>query len=189
MRATRGLGAVVMTVLFGIGVALALRWFAPAKPPAFRDVTWRELLVQPSQATAVVRVQPSGDPFAALSDQINTAINDSVQAQRVPAPRQPRIALDGADIRLAGYLIPLEDAPDRAVTEFFLVPYMGACIHVPPPPPDQIVYVKFPRGVRIDSIYEAYRVQGTLHRAMLRTGLADSAYMMVAYTVAPYREP
>lgn len=47
--------------------------------------------------------------------------------------------LDGQLVRLAGYLLPL-DLSGNAVTDFLLVPYVGACIHVPPPPPNQIVY-------------------------------------------------
>ncbi len=44
-------------------------------------------------------------------------------------------ALDGADVRISGYIVPLEDGMDQA-TEFLLVPTNGACIHMPPPPPN-----------------------------------------------------
>ena len=40
---------------------------------------------------------------------------------------------------------PLEEDSEGPVLEFFLVPYVGACIQVPPPPPNQIVYVKAER--------------------------------------------
>jgi hypothetical protein len=59
--------------------------------------------------------------------------------------------LHGRLVRMPGYLLPLEIIGAK-VTEFLLVPYIGACIHVPPPPPNQIVYVK--------SIKEAYRHKG-----------------------------
>jgi hypothetical protein len=49
--------------------------------------------------------------------------------------------LNGRIVRMPGYLLPL-DVIGAKVTEFLLVPYIGACIHVPPPPPNQIVYVK-----------------------------------------------
>ncbi len=52
--------------------------------------------------------------------------------------------LDGQQVRLAGYLLPLEVTENR-VLAFLLVPYVGACIHVPPPPPNQIVHVKSDR--------------------------------------------
>ncbi|WP_201266804.1 DUF3299 domain-containing protein, partial [Pseudomonas aeruginosa] len=53
-------------------------------------------------------------------------------------------SLDGKAIRLGGYPVPLENDAKGRVTEFFLVPYPGACIHVPPPPPNQIVLVRYP---------------------------------------------
>ena len=70
-------------------------------------------------------------------------------------------ALDGLRIRMSGYLLPLE--VDRGeVSEFLLVPFVGACIHVPPPPPNQIVHVAFADSYSADSIYEPVTVTGTL---------------------------
>ena len=43
-------------------------------------------------------------------------------------------------VRLPGYVVPLANAQDGRLTEFLFVPYYGACIHVPPPPPNQIVH-------------------------------------------------
>jgi hypothetical protein len=59
--------------------------------------------------------------------------------------------LHGRLVGMPGYLLPLEIIGAK-VTEFLLVPYIGACIHVPPPPPNQIVYVKI--------IKKAYRHKG-----------------------------
>ena len=42
--------------------------------------------------------------------------------------------LNGQRIRIPGYLLPLEIS-DSKVTELFLVPYVGARIHTPPPTP------------------------------------------------------
>ena len=56
-------------------------------------------------------------------------------------------ALDGKTIRIPGYVLPLEFSGSK-VTEFLLVPWVGACIHTPPPEPNQIVYVKARQGLR-----------------------------------------
>ena len=70
-------------------------------------------------------------------------------------------ALDGRRIRMSGYLLPLE--VDRGeVSEFLLVPFVGACIHVPPPPPNQIVHVALAGPYSADSNYEPVTVTGTL---------------------------
>ena len=70
-------------------------------------------------------------------------------------------SLGGKLIRMPGYALPLEQSPD-GVTEFLLVPYVGACIHVPPPPANQIVYVTLPEAYRIANLYEPVWITGTL---------------------------
>ena len=68
------------------------------------------------------------------------------------------------EILLDGYVLPLTWDGDRVV-EFLLVPWVGACIHTPPPPPNQIVYVYFPEGLAVKRRFEAVRLEGTLrHR-------------------------
>lgn len=70
-------------------------------------------------------------------------------------------SLHGSRIRMSGYLLPLE--VDRGeVSEFLLVPFVGACIHVPPPPPNQIVQVALAGHYSADSIFEPVIVTGTL---------------------------
>lgn len=55
-------------------------------------------------------------------------------------------SLEGKNVKIPGFMVPLEDE-QRKVTEFLLVPTPQACIHVPPPPPNQMVYVKMKKGV------------------------------------------
>ncbi len=92
-------------------------------------------------------------------------------------------ALDGRALRLGGYPVPLEsDARGRFHT-FFLVPYPGACIHVPPPPPNQIVLVRYPAGIALDDIYAPLWVSGTLRIEVVNNDLADAAYALDATQV------
>lgn len=88
--------------------------------------------------------------------------------------------LNGKKIRLGGYLVPLETDAKGRNTLFFLVPYPGACIHVPPPPPNQIVLVRFPKGITLDDIYTPLWVSGTLKVEPVSNDLADAAYAMDA---------
>jgi hypothetical protein len=69
--------------------------------------------------------------------------------------------LNGQNIRLAGYVLPLEFS-DKGVDEFLLVPYVGACIHVPPPPPNQIVYVRSKDKIMADDLYRPVWVTGRI---------------------------
>lgn len=93
-------------------------------------------------------------------------------------------SLNGKQIRLGGYPVPLETDGAGRSTEFFLVPYPGACIHVPPPPPNQIVMVRYPAGIVLDDIYAPLWVDGTLRIEPVSNDLADAAYAITAAEVA-----
>ena len=69
--------------------------------------------------------------------------------------------LEGQLVRLAGYALPLEFS-DTGVTEFLLVPYIGACIHVPPPPPNQMVFVRLNQTFNADDLYTPVWVTGRM---------------------------
>ncbi|MNF51379.1 hypothetical protein D3C84_326980 [compost metagenome] len=92
-------------------------------------------------------------------------------------------ALDGREIHIGGYPVPLESDAKGRSTLFFLVPYPGACIHVPPPPPNQIVLVRYPKGIALDDIYAPIWVDGTLKVEQVRNDLADAAYALDADSV------
>lgn len=91
-------------------------------------------------------------------------------------------------IKLAGYVVPLEYNEQKIITAFFLVPYYGACIHVPPPPPNQIIYVRIPQGVKITDIYNPFWVTGTLKIETVTKDNGVSAYSLDAKSVAEYQE-
>ena len=69
--------------------------------------------------------------------------------------------MDGRLVRLAGYVLPLEFS-EAGVDEFLLVPYVGACIHVPPPPKNQIVYVRLDHTINADDLYRPVWVTGRI---------------------------
>ena len=93
---------------------------------------------------------------------------------------------DGTNIRLPGYIVPLEYNDDLVITEFFLVPYFGACIHVPPPPPNQIIYVKYPQGITLEALYDPFWIEGAMQTTLVENDLATSAYTVTAAAVKPY---
>ena len=69
--------------------------------------------------------------------------------------------LDGVLLALPGFVLPLE-YEDRKVTEFLLVPWVGACIHTPPPPPNQIVHVTAREPFEIRGMFEAVSVTAAM---------------------------
>lgn len=91
--------------------------------------------------------------------------------------------LNGKRVQIGGYIVPLDFEATR-IKEFLLVPFVGACIHVPPPPANQIIYVKSDKGVDISGSFDPVTVTGTLKTETAFTGVADAGYSLAADEVA-----
>ena len=91
-------------------------------------------------------------------------------------------ALEGKLVKVPGFTVPLEDFASSA-TEFLLVPYVGACIHTPPPPPNQLVYIEMDEGKRakMDG-WNPVWVEGVLTIEM-----TESVYGYVGFTITGHR--
>ena len=95
-------------------------------------------------------------------------------------------ALDGKRVKLPGFVVPLE-GDGKNLSEFLLVPYYGACIHVPPPPANQTVYVKVPKGdAEIRNAFDTVWVTGTMSAKPFNSNLATAGYQIEADEIIPY---
>lgn len=101
------------------------------------------------------------------------------------APINPLIL--GQNVRLPGYLVPLEDLPE-GLKEFLLVPYFGACVHSPPPPANQIVHVKLDQAVKRFRSMDTVWVTGTLSATKTDSHMGVASYRIDAKLVTPYSE-
>ena len=103
--------------------------------------------------------------------------------------------LNGQIVRLPGYLLPLEFS-GKQVSEFLLVPWVGACIHTPPPPPNQIVHVKPEKPVEMSGMFAPVWVTGQMTTGAIKKSLSlvdgsadiDVGYSLRASRVEPYKE-
>ena len=103
--------------------------------------------------------------------------------------------LDNKFVRIPGYALPLEHQ-GTAVRELLLVPYVGACIHVPPPPANQTVYVRLNKAHTFNDLYEPVQITGyisinaTSQRLYLVDGSADvdTGYTLEGLSIEPYEE-
>ncbi|MFK7962937.1 MAG: DUF3299 domain-containing protein [Burkholderiaceae bacterium] len=104
-------------------------------------------------------------------------------------------SLDGKTVRMPGYVLPLE-SEGTAVREFLLVPFVGACIHVPPPPPNQMVFVESAQPYESDALFEPVWVEGVLtvsagtHSLSLVDGESDvnTGYSMKAIKIIKHQQ-
>ncbi|MFC3121251.1 DUF3299 domain-containing protein [Agaribacter flavus] len=90
-------------------------------------------------------------------------------------------------IRIPGFVVPLESNEAQRVIEFFIVPYFGACLHMPPPPPNQIIHVKHEEGIELESIQDAFWFEGTLSIETVENDLGTSAYQLSLDNLLPFR--
>lgn len=102
------------------------------------------------------------------------------------APMNP--GLQGKTVSISGFVAPL-DFTDRAeLKEFLLVPYFGACIHLPPPPANQIIHVTLEKPRRGIRTMDDVTVYGKLAIETHESEMGRSGYSMKADAIEPYVE-
>ncbi|WP_193075518.1 DUF3299 domain-containing protein [Pseudomonas sp. FME51] len=147
---------------------------------AAQEITWGELLPEGVRMEAP---QPMHD-LSQLGNLDETFGDPAVQQQ----PLAPVVAaMDGRSIRLPGYIVPLGLSDEGQVEEFLLVPYFGACIHVPPPPSNQIVHVISATGIELRQLYQPFWISGVLRVEHMHSELVDAGYRINNASVEPYQ--
>ena len=163
------------------GTAAARQKSVPArlkqKPGEVMEVDWKDLLPADERAHYSAAAPPpvhgplgEGGPPAVQKQ--TTTLNDE---------------LGELNVHMPGFVVPIGAPRNGIIREFFLVPYIGACIHVPPPPPNQMVYVMSASGIAADAIHEAYWVTGKMRIENRTTPLGNSAYALNASKVELYQ--
>ena len=163
------LRSVTVAALAGLIVAGSV--LAAQKPIA---LTWDQLVPEDSGGPDYTRVSP-----------VLQIIKGLMSDEAGPAPVVE--SLDGRGVRLSGYVVPLKHEGMR-VSEFLLVPYVGACIHVPPPPRNQIVHVTVKNPVRVRGLFAAVTVTGIMSTRSSETEMARTGYRITGGDVRPYEE-
>jgi len=151
-----------------------------------RELTWDELI--PADAPPQILQLTPMHNLNQLADVLNGVESGPAALQQYP--NAPVVqSLNGKLIKLPGYIVPLDVTEAGRVPEFLLVPYFGACIHVPPPPSNQIVHVTTELGVPLDMLYQPFWVEGKLKVEKSTSDLAEVGYQMAADKVYIYEFP
>ena len=138
-----------------------------------REITWDDLIppgVPYSEIIAEGELDEENDYWRPIFDENSTKLNP---------------ALADAYIKMPGFIIPIDISGD-GVTSFILVPYVGACIHVPPPPPNQLVFVTTKVPWPSERLWEAVWVTGTMQNKVQYTEVADTGYELEADRIEIY---
>lgn len=137
------------------------------------DLDWEDLLPQDTSSVPKILRGVVQHGNAPLSSQ-------------QPTSAGVRSDWDGKLVRLPGYIVPI-DYSGTGIIAFILVPYVGACVHVPPPPENQLVLVTTDRPYESDGLFEAVQVTGVFGAASATTQLAQIGYALSADKVEPYQ--
>jgi len=187
---------VLRVTALGLAILSAPSFAADNEPPM--ELSWAKLMppAPPVQTMKAKSFLSGATPFAGAGGSEPPpppTIDDKrwLSEKRLQpgagAPAAVVPELDGKRVHIGGYVVPL-DFEATSVKEFLLVPFVGACIHVPPPPPNQIVYVKTAKGFDVTGSFDPVYVTGTLKVASQYTGLAETGYSIDADKVETRKE-
>ncbi|MEO4046955.1 DUF3299 domain-containing protein [Pseudomonas sp. CAU 1711] len=151
------------------------------------ELDWPELMPAEDRAALEAMSEISHEGLEAAGD-FAAGLRQAEGLPEVMYSKKTVARLDGQSVRLGGYPVPLESDAEGRSTLLFLVPYPGACIHVPPPPPNQIVLVRYPEGIALEDIYTPLWVDGTLRVEAVDNDLAEASYALDAASVRPVDE-
>ena len=190
---TRSIALLGLCLTLGLIVSL---WALPvlaqpattpaAKPAGVQEVIWDDLL--PEKWVGEIKAQMAAVGKLGFLVDGSEAADAAMQRLRKKwdsAPIETKYINQG--IKIAGYAVTL-DANKKSISEFLLVPYFGACIHLPPPPANQIILVKLAKPVTKLASMDTVWVEGVLRDARVDTGLAVTGYTLDAARTYPYVE-
>lgn len=138
-------------------------------------------------------VQPD-NPFSTMSEEeIDKIMDGSEESEAELARLQAEFnyapvvdELNGKRVKIPAYITPLEFDGQSKLSEFLLVPYVGACMHTPPPPSNQIVHAKLTEAIEMKSMYDPVWAIGILRTETVKSDLAESGYRLEVEQVLPY---
>ena len=139
-----------------------------------KEIAW-ESLTPPPDPEVVTRYQEGK-----MSDK---EVDEYVQE----LGEQSVIKVDNTYGKMPGYLVPLNLNENQIATEMLLVPAPGSCIHVPPPPPNQIVHITYPKGIKLtDQAYIPFWVTGKLEVKTTTSKYSDALYSISVDSIEEY---
>ena len=186
--------AAYVFIACGILIATSAPAFS-ADAQSYEDIDWTELM--PAEDLSALLNRPAflddiadGSAQDSLDSFQQRQLEDEQAQQYQAALSSTRVIqeFDGKAIRIPGFIVPLEQNEDKEVTRFFIVPYFGACLHMPPPPPNQILYVESEQGITLENLYDPYWFEGIVSIEQKVDAMGTSAYSLSLDNYALYEE-
>ena len=175
----------LVAAIFSVNARDTVDFESREASPVYKTIEWDDLI--PEEDLQILLNPPSvitdiedGSLEDDLGDLLTSASDDPDLAryQKALVSKDVKQGINGTLIRLPGFVVPLEFDGQQVITQFFLVPYFGACLHMPPPPPNQIVFVRYPKGLKLEALNYPVWLSGKLETALTESDMATAVYAM-----------
>lgn len=185
------------SVKFGLIAALLVLFSTlnPTQAANYEEIDWVALMPEDDLSALLNRPEFLNDiADGSAADSVDDFASKQLEDEQAQRYQQTLVstrvieAFDGKAIRIPGFIVPLEQNDEQKATAFFVVPYFGACLHMPPPPPNQILYVEYKEGIAVENLYDPYWFEGTVKIDNHESALGTSAYSLVLDSFALYEE-
>lgn len=155
---------------------------------SIRTLDWVTLLPQKEQ-DVLARYQPQeAQTVQELTSQILRSIKASTDTRYKAALMSTNTvnSLDNKMISISGFIVPIDFYEDKSIKNLFFVPYFGACIHFPPPPPNQMLFAQIDRGFMDFEFTQAYTLTGNINLGLFEDPIGTSAYTLDVVSIAHF---
>ena len=166
-------GVVLAGVLIAVIYGITRNQTSIERALSAEEIEWDDLI-------------PAGLPYGEIiGDGMLDNANDIWKPEFDENSFQLNAQVVGRRIKMPGYIVPLEIS-GTGVSSFLLVPYAGACVHTPPPPPNQIVLVSSNEPYALPDDFSPVWVTGVMRTNLTDTEIAVVGYELMADLIEPY---
>lgn len=171
---------------------------APAKPVMdgkYEQIRWPYLM--PDEDLEAIANPPEYVLNIPEGSELDVLADPSLDASKKQAPKNAyeralvstkiRPEFNKRLVKIPGFIVPLDINEDDKATTFFAVPFFGACIHVPPPPPNQIIYATYKEGFLLERLYDPVWLYGRLSTEKIENDMATSAYSIKVDKITDFK--
>lgn len=154
----------------------------------FEELTWEMLL--PAHEYELISRYQLGE--AKTVSDFTSQILNSIESASDKEYQQAMISVNTVDtfaeqrVSISGFIVPIDFYPNKDLQNVFLVPYFGACLHFPPPPPNQMIFIQLAQGFGDFDIGQAYTVKGKLNVELFEDFIGTSAYSLEPSSIKTY---
>ena len=204
---TVGAGAGYLVVISWPSIKLAILAMTPMPPlyltsnellktqsenTAVSPLTWTALIPQKEQDVIAYYQAPNQAQAPSDLKGMTAQILRSIEAATDPAYQEALMSTNTVSgfekqmVSISGFIVPIDFYADKTVKNLFLVPYFGACIHFPPPPPNQIIFIQLEAGLQDVDITQAYTLVGEINLGLFEDPMGTSAYTLDVVSIIEF---